>query len=51
MAAHEVAAFDAEPHRDAALRLREWDDCGKTDGLVVAPLEAYRERLERLLTG
>ncbi len=51
MAPQEVAAFDAEPHREAALRLREWDDCGKVDGLPVSPLDAYRERMERLVIG
>jgi len=51
MNAEEVRAFDAEPHRDAALRLREWDDCGKVEGLYVAPVDAYRDRMERLLRG
>lgn len=50
MSPEEVRAFDAEPHRDAALRLREWDDCGKVEGLVVTPVAAYRTRMERLLT-
>ena len=49
MAPDEVRAFEAEPHKAAALRLREWDDCGKVDGLAVAPVEAYRERMARLL--
>lgn len=49
MRADEVRAFDAEPHREAALRLRGWDDSGKVEGLSVAPVEAYRDRMERLL--
>jgi hypothetical protein len=31
------------------LRLREWDDAGKVDGLVVSPIEAYRDRMGSLL--
>jgi hypothetical protein len=31
------------------LRLREWDDAGKIDGLIVSPIEAYRDRMEGLL--
>lgn len=50
MSPEEVRAFEAEPHRDAALRLREWDDAGKIEGLAVAPVEAYRARMERLLS-
>jgi [1-hydroxy-2-(trimethylamino)ethyl]phosphonate dioxygenase len=49
MSPEEARAFAADPHLAAALRLREWDDAGKVDGLVVSPVEAYRERMERLL--
>ena len=49
MSPDEVVAFEAEPHREAALRLREWDDSGKIEGLTVAPVEAYRDRMRRLL--
>ncbi len=38
---HEVAAFDASPHRDAILALRRWDDSGKVVGLEIPPIEAY----------
>ncbi|MEQ9332427.1 metal-dependent phosphohydrolase [Thalassobaculum sp.] len=51
MSPDEVREFEADPHLAAALRLREWDDHGKVDGLVVAPIEAYRDRMQRLLTG
>lgn len=49
MSPEEVRAFEAEPHREAALRLREWDDAGKVEGLRVSPFEAYRDRMLRLL--
>lgn len=49
MSSDEVAAFEAEPHLAAALRLREWDDTGKMEGLMVAPIESYRERMQALL--
>jgi len=51
MNAEEVRAFEAEPHHRAALRLRAWDDHGKVEGLIVAPIESYRARLEQLTTG
>lgn len=50
MSPDEVRAFDAEPHREAALRLRGWDDCGKVEGLAVVPFEAYAVRMGRLLS-
>lgn len=49
MSADEVAAFRNEPHLEAALRVREWDDRGKIDGLTVAPIDAYRDRMTALL--
>lgn len=50
MSPDEVRAFEAGPHLQAALRVREWDDCGKVEGLVVDSVEAYRDRMERLLS-
>ena len=50
MSPDEVRVFEADPHLAAALRLREWDDHGKVEGLDVAPIEAYRDRMRRLLT-
>jgi predicted HD phosphohydrolase len=45
----EVARFEANPAQGDAVRLRGWDDGGKrTDGLRVAPFDAYRPLLERL---
>ncbi|MFN8052182.1 MAG: HD domain-containing protein [Acidimicrobiales bacterium] len=44
----EVASFEANPGFEAAVALRGWDDGGKVDGLVVAPLASYRELLQRV---
>jgi phosphonate degradation associated HDIG domain protein len=46
--ADEVAAFEANPGFDAAVRLRHWDDGGKVDGLDVGDLDDHRSLLERL---
>ena len=40
--------FAAHPASAAALKVRTWDDLGKVDGLVVEPLEHYRDLLEGL---
>ena len=45
----EVAVFAANPFCRDAIRVREWDDRGKVEGLVVPPFEAHRERLRKLL--
>jgi phosphonate degradation associated HDIG domain protein len=42
----EIAAFDASPHAEAAVRLRRYDDAGKVPGLDVPDLEHYRPLLE-----
>ena len=44
-----VVAFAANPGFEAAMALRGWDDGGKRDGLAVAPLDAYRPLLARLV--
>jgi phosphonate degradation associated HDIG domain protein len=49
MAAPEAAAFSQLPFVDRAVRLRRFDDGGKSVGLVVEPLENYRPTLLRLL--
>lgn len=51
MSAAEVAAFEAEPHWHAAVRLRRYDDLGKVAGLEVPPFEHYRGAIERLARG
>ena len=45
MNAEEVAAFLAEPAAEAALRLRGYDEAGKTPDTEVAPFEAYHDLL------
>ncbi len=47
----EVAAFEANPHWDAAVRLRRWDDAAKIPGWVVPGLEHYRTKLQAALRG
>jgi phosphonate degradation associated HDIG domain protein len=44
----EAATFELLPGFANAVRLREWDDQGKVDGLDVVPLAAYRGHLERV---
>ena len=43
----ETARLEAEPWFDDAVRIREWDEHAKDPSLVVAPLEAYADLLER----
>jgi gamma-butyrobetaine dioxygenase len=42
----EVAAFEASPHAEDAVRLRRYDDLGKVAGLDTPDLEHYRPVLE-----
>ena len=50
MTAHEVAQFETEPfHRDA-VRVRQWDDQGKVEGLKTPGLGDYRVLIEGLLS-
>ena len=51
MSAAEVAAWDAEPRRDAWLRLRSWDERAKVPGAPVPSLDHYRLRCLARLTG
>jgi phosphonate degradation associated HDIG domain protein len=46
MSEAEVKAFDRNPHGQAALRLRRWDDLAKVPDLAVPGLEHYRARLQ-----
>jgi predicted HD phosphohydrolase len=43
-----TAAFERNPGFEAAVALRGWDDGGKVEGLVVAPLADHVARLERV---
>jgi phosphonate degradation associated HDIG domain protein len=48
----EVAGFESNPGFREAVRLREWDDGGKVEGLAVPDLDHYRPLLDRLaITG
>ncbi|OGN51467.1 MAG: metal-dependent phosphohydrolase [Caulobacterales bacterium RIFOXYB1_FULL_67_16] len=48
MSEDEAAAFRAHPHFETAVRLRRYDEMGKTEGAVIAPLSAYRDMLTAL---
>jgi gamma-butyrobetaine dioxygenase len=45
----EVAAFRANPHAEAAVALRRWDDAAKTPGLALTPLAHYRPIIQAAL--
>ncbi len=49
MNAEEAARFAAGPHCREAVRLREWDDLGKVEGLHVPDFAHYRPLLESLV--
>ncbi|MBO1332086.1 inositol oxygenase family protein [Streptomyces sp. VRA16 Mangrove soil] len=46
----EMAAFEADPHAQDAVELRQADDAGKVVGLNAGELEDWRPVLERLAT-
>lgn len=46
MSEREAQQFEENPHSPWAIRLRHYDDQGKMQDLVPAPLESYRELLE-----
>jgi [1-hydroxy-2-(trimethylamino)ethyl]phosphonate dioxygenase len=45
----EIVTFERNPHHEAAVRLRHWDDAAKVAGLNVPPFDAYRPRMAKLL--
>jgi len=45
----DIMAFKRNPHHEAAVRLRHWDDAAKVPGLNVPPFDAYRPRMGKLL--
>jgi phosphonate degradation associated HDIG domain protein len=51
MAAHEVAQFETEQFHKDAVRVRQWDDQGKVNGLKTPGLGDYRALIEGLLRG
>lgn len=46
---HQAHAFLQQPHAEAAIRLRRYDDLAKVAGRAVPPLEHYLQRLEHLM--
>ena len=48
MNADEIESFEANPHHQAAVKLRLYDDDGKVAGLSINPVTTYRETLESL---
>jgi predicted HD phosphohydrolase len=49
LTSEEVAEFARHPFSGSAVRLRRWDDCGKIAGMVVPPLESYRQTIAMAL--
>jgi len=49
MNAAEIASFEANPHHQAAVKLRRYDDDGKVAGLTINPVTSYRQTLESLV--
>lgn len=49
MTTAEVAAFEALPHSEDAVRLRRWDDKAKVPGLTTPPLCEYEPLLARMI--
>jgi phosphonate degradation associated HDIG domain protein len=50
MAAHEVAQFETERYYKQAVRVRQWDDQGKVNGLKTPSLGDYHALIEMLAT-
>ena len=46
----ERAAFDADPLRDAKLRIRSWDEQAKVKGLEVSELRSYAPMIDAYLS-
>ncbi|MCJ8300027.1 MAG: HD domain-containing protein [Pseudomonadales bacterium] len=49
MNAEEIAVFEANPHHQAAIKLRYYDDDGKVSGRTIYKIEHYRDTLQSLL--
>ncbi len=49
MSEDEIAAFEANPHYEAAVRLRKWDEAAKEKAAKAKPLEYFRPHLEAAL--
>ena len=51
MSPEELQEFEANPHHEAGVQLRRWDDEGKDPNWEPPPLSHYQERLKRLVKG
>jgi len=49
MSADEVAAFESNPHAEAIVQVRIWDDIGKDPGHSAPGFEHFRPLLERVV--
>lgn len=49
MSEEEIAAFEAKPYFQDGVKVRQWDDAGKVEGLVVPDLGHYIRLLEELV--
>lgn len=49
MDADEAASFRDQPHLDAIIQVRKWDDAGKVAGVETPPFEHYVPLLHRLV--
>ncbi|MEH6446141.1 MAG: HD domain-containing protein [Oceanospirillaceae bacterium] len=49
MSAEEVAEFEANPHHQAAIKLRHYDDDGKIQGREIFKIDHYESLLHELL--
>jgi predicted HD phosphohydrolase len=49
MSQAEIEIFESNPHYQAAVQTRKYDDDGKVVGLDIQPVESYRDKLESLL--
>jgi [1-hydroxy-2-(trimethylamino)ethyl]phosphonate dioxygenase len=49
MGPEEVLAFERGPHKDAAVKVRRWDEAAKVEGRPTPPFAHYRPVLERIV--
>jgi phosphonate degradation associated HDIG domain protein len=48
MSSREIALFESQPYSRDAIRLRQWDDCGKVAGLRAPLFADYGDLIEAL---
>jgi [1-hydroxy-2-(trimethylamino)ethyl]phosphonate dioxygenase len=49
LSAGEIERFRAQPYHRDAVRVRQWDDCGKVAGLAVPVLSHYEDLINRFV--